>query len=147
MKIKPAQKKDFSKWAKMRHSLWSSTSEEEHFRKIKRDFGKSAFIAFIAEDENQGSIGFSEAAVRPFANGCKYQPVVFVEGIWVEKKWRNRGVGYSLLKAIENWAKQNNYKEIGSDCEISNTLSVKAHRSWGFKETERVIYFRKNLTN
>jgi aminoglycoside 6'-N-acetyltransferase I len=34
---------------------------------------------------------------------------------------------------------------LGSDTPLANIASQDAHRSWGFAETERVVYFRKGL--
>ncbi|MDA2933963.1 GNAT family N-acetyltransferase [Acidobacteria bacterium AH-259-D05] len=129
----------------MRHKLWPSMTVEKHWAEGQEFFGKPDFLSFVAEENNGELIGFSEASIRPFANGCKDKPVVFLEGIWVEDSCRKRGIGRSLISAIETWARENGFKELGADCLISNSIAINAHDAWGFKETERVIYFRKDL--
>ncbi len=144
-KVRPMREEDLSRWAEMRHRFWPSATIEEHSAKIKESFGKPDFLSFVAEANNDELVGFSEVSIRPFANGCKEQPVVFVEGIWVEDSFRKRGIGHSLIEAIEDWARENGFRELGSDCAISNSISISAHHAWGFEETERVVYFRKDL--
>jgi aminoglycoside 6'-N-acetyltransferase I len=71
--------------------------------------------------------------------------VPFLEGLWVDPKFRHRGVGRQLVRAVEAWARRKGFRELGSDAYLSNALSHRAHRAYGFRETERVIYFRKIL--
>lgn len=105
-----------------------------------------AWASFVAEDTDLGAlVGFMELSQRPFANGCDTSPVAFLEGIWVQEAYRHQGVGRRLVQAAETWARQRGLKELGSDADIANTLSHRAHEGWGFEETERVVYFRKRL--
>jgi aminoglycoside 6'-N-acetyltransferase I len=46
---------------------------------------------------------------------------------------------------VEEFVAARGFTEIGSDTDIANRESHAAHRSWGFVETERVVYFRKVL--
>jgi aminoglycoside 6'-N-acetyltransferase I len=79
------------------------------------------------------------------ANGCNSKPVVFFEGAWVNEQYRKSGVGRKFVQAVEDWARSLGIHEVGSDAELQNTLSHICHEKWGFEETERVIYYRKNL--
>lgn len=103
------------------------------------------YFAWIAIDETGQSIGFIEATVRPYANGCETRPVAFLEGIWVAERYRGKRVARSLVEVAEKWALAQGLSEIASDAEISNEASIRAHLAWGFKERERVVYFRKVL--
>ena len=49
------------------------------------------------------------------------------------------------LPAIADWAKARGCRELASDALIDNEVSQRAHRSLGFRETERVVYFTKDL--
>jgi GNAT superfamily N-acetyltransferase len=70
-----------------------------------RDFSsKRNFICFIAWDEDKKAVGFTEASIRPFANGCKERPVPFLEGLWVDPRFRRRKIGKKLISAVESWA-------------------------------------------
>jgi aminoglycoside 6'-N-acetyltransferase I len=111
-----------------------------------RDFSSERnFICFIAWNEDKKAVGFTEASIRPFANGCNERPVPFLEGLWVDPRFRRRNIGKQLISAVESWAIKRGFREIGSDALISNKVSHKAHAAYGYKETERVVYFRKSL--
>ncbi len=101
----------------MRLKLWPSTSAHEHLSEIEELYPSASFQAWIVLKGNE-FVGFAEASIRPFANGCESRPVVFLEGVWVDEAIRKLGLGRMLLDPIE---------------------------SWGFQETERVVYFRKKL--
>jgi len=83
--------------------------------------------------------------VRPFANGVDEQPCAFVEGWWVDEDVRRTGVGRALIEAVEGWARQRGFRELGSDALLDNTLSHTAHLALGFEERERTVNFRKFL--
>lgn len=142
--IRLATQADFKFWSQMRAALWPSSTAEEHLTDLKHMFNLEAFKGWIALDDKK-VIGFAEAYLRPFANGCESRPVVFLEGIWVEETYRRQGIARQMIKAIETWAKSLGIDEIGSDTELSNSFSQRCHSKWGFEETERVVYFRKKL--
>lgn len=142
--IRRADKNDLQSWSEMRSVLWSSDTLSDHLTELTGLLKQATFqgwIALIGEEY----IGFAEASIRPYANGCDSRPVVFLEGVWVGESHRNLGVGRKLVNAVEEWAKSNGITEIGSDAEFSNELSHACHKKWGFEEVERVIYFRKKL--
>ncbi len=145
--IRQATQHDLPTWSRMRAQLWPTESAKQHAHDLGSFFKNSKTTrAWIALSKNK-PIGFAESSVRPFANGCDSFPVVFLEGIWVDPALRKHGVARSLVQAVENWAKSKGILEIGSDTQLTNKLSQKCHKKWGFEETERVVYFRKILTN
>jgi aminoglycoside 6'-N-acetyltransferase I len=87
-----------------------------------------------------------EAAKRiDYVNGATSSPVAFLEGLYVEPKWRRRGVARALVESVVAWALQQNLSELASDSLIDNAPAHAAHRALGFEETERVVYFRRPL--
>ncbi|HLE12671.1 MAG: hypothetical protein A2504_10010 [Bdellovibrionales bacterium RIFOXYD12_FULL_39_22] len=143
-KIRSASTRDIQAWATLRQKLWPSTIEK-HITDISTSFNDKEFLCFVVEDENKNLIGFLEACIRKYANGCEHQPVLFAEGIWVDQSHRRNKIANTLIEKLEVWGKANGYKEICSDCGIENHISIQAHNAWGFKETERVVYFRKKI--
>jgi len=63
----------------------------------------------------------------------------------IDEALQKRGIGRALITKAEEWARARGIKELGSDTRIESEHSIHAHESWGFVETERVVYFRKNL--
>ncbi len=146
--VRPLEAKDATAWAAMRAALWLEAEAADLQREV------AAFVAsialptpmavFVAEDERP--IGFLELSVRAYSNGCDAMPVPFVEGWFVDASARGRGVGRALIRAAEDWSREHGYVEIGSDTEIWNEDSLRAHQKCGFEETERVICLRKCLS-
>jgi aminoglycoside 6'-N-acetyltransferase I len=141
-KVLSVSRKQFRHWAEMRHQLWPHLSVRAHLKELATFTKSRKFKGWILFDNNL-PIAFAEVYLRPYVNGCEGMPVPFVEGIWVHQTYRGRGAGHRLIRTISDWARKHGYKELGSDAELHNKISHKCHRKWGFKETERVIYFRK----
>ncbi|MDZ4677757.1 MAG: GNAT family N-acetyltransferase [Oligoflexia bacterium] len=136
-------KLDIPQWLFLRRKLWPGP-RKMHLQDMEKLFGKRGFVCFLAWHGDQ-AVGFAEAMIRPFANGCHDRPVPFLEGLWVESKFRRKNVGRQLVAAVEEWAKKKGFCELGSDAYIAAHVSHQAHRAYGFNETERVVYFRKSL--
>ena len=97
-------------------------------------------------DEKRSPVGFIEGSIRAdYVNGTESSPVGFVEGVFVVPAWRRRGVARQLYAAIADWARARGCRELASDALIDNEASQRAHRALGFRETERVVYFSKQL--
>lgn len=100
---------------------------------------------FIAECDGNAA-GFAELALRnDYVNGCDFSPTAFLEGIFVDEKYRQLGVARALVNEGEKWAKSQNCAELASDRELDNELSEKFHLGCGFEETERTVSYRKLL--
>jgi aminoglycoside 6'-N-acetyltransferase I len=71
--------------------------------------------------------------------------VPYLEGWWVAPELRQSGVGRALVAAVEQWCREHGYAELGSDVELHNDSSLRAHAALGFEPTLRVQFFRKRL--
>jgi aminoglycoside 6'-N-acetyltransferase I len=136
---------DTAAWAEMRQALWSFTTTEGNERDIANILAAGDMWGVIAEGEAGAPAGFAEVALRRYANGCEESPVAFLEGIWVSPDFRRRGIADRLIAHISDILRAKGFTELCSDALLDNTVSHEAHRSWGFQETERVVYFRKSL--
>lgn len=142
--IRQAQPADFAAWADMRGQLWPASGRESHLAELAELTRDARFRGWLAL-AGHAPVGFAEAFIRPFANGCDSRPVAFLEGIWVHPSYRRRRVGARLLAAVEQWACALGFSELGSDTDIANALSLLCHGRWGFEEMERVVCLRKRL--
>jgi aminoglycoside 6'-N-acetyltransferase I len=129
----------------MRAALWPDEDPSELAREIGKMLDDPNQVVFVAERANGGLCGMVEAGIRPFANGVDEQPCAYVEGWWVDPDVRRSGVGRALIAAVENWARERGFRELGSDALIDNVLSHTAHLALGFEERERTVNFRKYL--
>lgn len=134
-------------WLTLRAEFIPEVGAEEQ-RSFLQAFARdsAAFRAFVAQDPQAGLLGFAEVAVRTdFVNGCEHRPALFLEGIFVRPEHRGRGVARALCDAAARWGLEQDCREFASDVYIDDHDSLAAHRSLGFEETERVVYFRKPL--
>ena len=137
-----------TEWAALRCALWPEASQEDHLAETQAAiWEQKKAVAFLVRLQDHTAAGFAEAALRyDYVNGCSTSPVAFLEGIYVQPEHRERGLARLLCRAVEDWAKSLGCRELASDTELHNTGSQCMHRSLGFAETERVVYFRKPLS-
>ena len=128
----------------MRRGLWPD-SEPEEVDGILSAAG-NARVWFLVHERASGRLGgFVEVGTRSYAEGCRTSPVAYLEGLWVDRDLRRRGVARELVAAVEAWAVQKGLRELASDAEIENSVGQAFHRTCGFQETDRVVCFRKSL--
>lgn len=132
-------------WATMLQALYEMDSIEETLAECKKFITKKGQCGFLYE-ENGEALGAIHLSVRnDYVNGTKSSPVLFIEGIYVNPEHRWKGIGKILMDFSVTYAKENGFKQVASDCLLSNHTSEKFHKGCGFEETERVIYFVKNV--
>lgn len=133
---------DFSAWLRLRFLLWPNESAlDSGMDTILADPDQECFLA-IVDDE---PVGFIELSLRKYAEGCQTSPVAFVEGWYVSDEYQRQGIGSKLLHAGEAWGRKMGCTELGSDTEVSRTLSRLVHKKLGFEEVEEIVAFRKSL--
>jgi aminoglycoside 6'-N-acetyltransferase I len=92
--------------------------------------------------------GFVQCSLRnDYVEGTENSPVGYLEGIFVKPEYRMRGIGKKLLNQCEEWAKSQGCIEFASDCELNNMESLKFHLLVGFEEANRIICFKKKLSD
>jgi aminoglycoside 6'-N-acetyltransferase I len=133
-------------WLELRRELWPHCTESEHLAEMMAICSSpNRLSAFVAIEAGR-PVGFVEAALRSdYVNGTDSSPVGFVEGIYVVASARRRGVARTLVQSAEAWARTNGCREMASDARLENQASHAFHRAVGFVETQRVVYFRKDL--
>lgn len=137
-----------NQWARLRAALWPDGSVEQHREDIVETFLQGAVktVAFLGEGEESEIIAFAEGSLRSdYVNGCKTSPVVFLEGIYVLPSHRQKGVARLLCHAIGIWGRSRGCSEFASDAPLENEVSRNFHAALGFAETQRVVFFRKDI--
>ena len=72
-----------------------------------------------------------------------YPEYGFVGSIGVDEKYRNRGIGTSLIRAAENWCKEHNIGAIDIDVFVFNQNAERLYANLGYEEIKH--YRRKIL--
>ncbi|MGQ0713413.1 MAG: GNAT family N-acetyltransferase [Gemmatimonadaceae bacterium] len=135
MTVRLASTDDLPQVTKMMQALWPDAGDY--------DFGDETVFVW---DTGRGDLGgFISVSLRPWAEGCESTPVPYVEGWWVAADVRRAGVGRALMAAVEQWCQERGYTELGSDVDLGNATSLRAHAALGFEPTLRLQYFRKQL--
>jgi len=145
--IRSATESDLEKWAILRNCLWPDSIENHS--KILAKFisgdGVEVVEALVIETADEGVLGFIELNLRNYAEGSKESQVPYIEGWYVSEPYQQMGYGKQLIQAAEEWAINGGYRELASDTELTNENSIQIHKHLGFKETERLVCFIKQL--
>ena len=143
--ITQATDTDIAALAEMASHIWHNSTPDEL---------RAAFAEIIDADDavcyiqycGEVPVGFAQCSLRrDYVEGTSSSPVGYLEGIFVQEGYRNRGYAGALLAACEAWAQRKGCTEFASDCELDNTDSYRFHQAMGFVEANRVICFTKPI--
>ena len=142
--IRIAHAEDFPRAAALAAALWEHHEPEALVSEFSA-MDPASNVIFLAFEEEQ-AVGFAHCSLRrDYVEGSDRSPTGYLEGIFVLPQFRRRGIAKALLAAGERWAKENGCAQFASDCELENTQSERFHRSLGFAEANRLIFFIKPI--
>jgi aminoglycoside 6'-N-acetyltransferase I len=149
--VRYAQASDREELVPMRLLLWPNASIEKHRQELDLTLSRQSVPALptatlVSLDQIGALTGFLEVSLRSHADGCDTaRSVGFVEGWFVREPFRRQGIGKVLMKAAEDWAREQGCSEMASDALVDNRLSQDAHAALGFEVVDRCVHFRKAL--
>lgn len=134
-------------WLSLRRQLWPDHRDTELLAEM---------AAFCAAPERFGqylwlspagaALGFVEVSLRTdHVNGTASSPVAYLEGIFVVPAARRQGIARALVAEAQRWARRRGALELASDALLENEASHAMHRALGFLESQRVVFFRKQI--
>ena len=139
-------KEDFEFWLKMGLKLWQDHDVDELRDELTRIFNTPGRKTFIAKNKEQEPIGFAYFSIRnDYVEGAEKSPTGYLEGIFIEEKYRRQGIAKQFIKMGEDWLKQNNCTQIGSDTWITSIEAQDFHKGLGFWEEERLVHYLKDI--
>ena len=143
--IRKAGRNDLPAAAALAVKMWEEADPKELVQEWEDADAAGEGAVFVAEEAGK-IVGFSQCQLRhDYVEGTESSPVAYLEGIFVDESRRRRGYAARLLSACEKWAKEKGCREFASDCELTNTDSLKFHLSLGFQEANIIICFTKEL--
>lgn len=151
MRIRSVTQSDRSEWLRLLHGLHPELPETDHVPSIDAYLSGRSInelipsAVFVAERRDGGLGGFLELSVRNYAEDCKGD-TPYVESWYVDEDLRGRGIGRALMETAERWACERGFAAIASDALLDNETSHAAHQALGFEIIERIIVFRKLLS-
>ena len=125
-KIRTAQKKDTISCINLSKASWPQWWSKNE------KWGKKHIINCIKEKQcfvvilNHEIIGY-------LIFGTLYNKI-HLQDIFVKEGYRREGIATKLLYTVERFAQRRDFKEIMSDCDISNKKSISFHLHNGFKK-------------
>ena len=96
---------------------------------IKR-INKIDNIILLAEEENE-IIGYIYGYIRS-NNKIKIEIESYIESIFIEDRYRNKGIGRKLIETFINESKKRNVKYIIIENKYLNTIAKKLYSDMGF---------------
>lgn len=153
VQIRPARVSDLDQLATLLNALWPESPAEEHAQELRLLLGgkpdlvpTTPLTIFVAEAGHDRLVGFLEVDLRSHADGCNpAKPVGYVEGWYVAKDYRQRGLGKKLIAVAEDWARSHGCIEMASDALVDNEISQRAHEALGYEVVDRCVHYRKKL--
>lgn len=143
--IRKAEINDAAAVAELALLLWPEHTLEEltgEFEELISQDDAACFLTYAGDT----AVGFAQCQLRhDYVEGTESSPVGYLEGIYVQENHRHQGYAKMLLSACEAWARDQGCTEFASDCELTNTESLKFHLNVGFEEANRIICFTKKL--
>jgi aminoglycoside 6'-N-acetyltransferase I len=147
MTVREIAQRDRAEWVRMRDALWPGfLADHEAETRTFFEQRRSPAAVWIAEADGQ-VVGFLELEYRSYAEGCTSSPVPYIEGWYVDPSRRGQGIGRALVRAAEAHAFAAGHREIASDAQIDNTASIAAHGALGYEEVDRIVCFRRALSD
>ena len=141
MKIIRAEEEHLADVVEMASLLWREsdvTELQEEFRRVISGKGQRVYLCL----EGDEPVGFIYVALRhEYVEGASSSPVGYVEGLYVRPEYRRRGIAHRLIEEATRWARKKGAKQLASDVEIENELSLDFHRAVGFNEANRIVCF------
>lgn len=143
--VRPLEERDLNEWFRLRQLLWDATAEDDHKSEMLDIIEHSDSQLVLVAESGADIVGFLEVSVRSFAEDCETDHVGYLEGWFVDPAFRKIGIGGDLVRLAELWVREQGCTEMASDAELGNEPSLAAHQKLGYKETSRLIHFRKEL--
>ena len=95
--------------------------------------GSSHSFLFIAESGDR-TVGFISGELREGSPAFRQKTWASVDDVYVERDYRNLGVGRSLLQSVEAWAKEKGAHGISLQVAAANKRGRKFYEELGFRE-------------
>jgi ribosomal protein S18 acetylase RimI-like enzyme len=153
MKIRKAKPSDLAGIQRLSHALfdyedqfkheynlsWSyEAAGEKYFQ--KRLKSKKALV-FVVEEKDR-LIGYTIAFIDNFSYR-KPNPICEIENIFIEDKYRQRGIGKALMEAVRKKAKSRHVKRLRVGAIAQNKSAIKFYHAQGFKDIN--LYLEEKL--
>jgi len=95
-------------------------------------------VIFLAEEENI-SIGYIVAVKELVGDFRLIDNYCEIDFMWVNKEYRNKGVGKRLMENVEKWCKSKKIKRMRIIVDADNKKALKLYKEQLFKEYDIIL--------
>ena len=126
--IRPCTSEYLEGWVRLQQRLWPDETLNDH-RSYARSLLKRPSACRLSgmRSRRNGRCLRRGDLRRDYVNGCKSSPVGFLEGLYVEPRYRKRGLARLLCEAVEDGAKGMGCSEFASDVLLQNETGQRVH--------------------
>ncbi len=120
------------------NSVWRDKVNLE-LRNQLESYTKAPYI-----DQPQGIYAHHEAQLIGGITFQKYTDILWIEGIWVDEKFKRQGIGKMLLEQMIDEAKKNNIQNLQLNTYFSEAKSF--FKASGFEVVHSIPHWKYGLT-
>ena len=141
--IRNAAEKDFPEWLRLRKLLYPEDSAEllqSEIAKIyheKSVVGELDYFVLVYSTMQDKLAAFIETSLRARVQQCNTSPVGYIESLYVDKDYRNKGIATELVNQSEHWVRTNGCSEFVVDTDPEYTESISFYRKLRFRKIRR----------
>ena len=95
---------------------------------------KSSQKLILVLEDNGSIIGFASAEIKKSPNIYAIRKTGLIEYMFIEKKYRKKGIGKILLRELFNWFRKKRINYILISVHLKNVVAKKAWKKYGFTE-------------
>lgn len=136
----------FDDLLRMRNRLYTDTDDVFHKEEMALITSSDIFTCFIAENDAGQAIGFIELSLRNIVDGVIGGPVGYIEGIYLDPEYRNKGVGQALISGAMDWFRNKGCQQVATDTEIDNHSAQAYFEKLGFQRKWTIVQYLKDIS-
>lgn len=127
---------EYKKFDKTLDINWTFGKEGRKF--FKNTIIKKDNFCEVAENKNKtvGYLNGGVAKITPWRKRAKY---AYLGSIFIEKKFRDRGIGTKLVKDFIDWCKRKKINFLSVAVSAGNNLGINFYKRRGFKEYDLTL--------
>ena len=141
--IIPVQNEHEAEWNDLCIALWPQYNIDDILRLKQDGWFRNEFLYFF----DKKAVAFISLSLRQdYVEGTRTSPVAYIEGLYVNPDYRNRGIARKLVSYAKKWAYEKNCQELASDTELVNQSSQKFHEMVGFTKANTIVCYTMKIS-
>lgn len=138
--------RDFDELYPLFKKLWKNSSRDEIKNLLTTYASTGKQKLMLCRTRGNSCVAFAFFSIRTdYVEGARQSPTGYLEGIFVDEEFRNKGIARHLILLGTEWVKKNGCVQMGSDTWLSDATSRQFHKRLGFREEDELVHFLKDI--